>query len=168
MSLLFNILSVFVLIHCLYLTSLVAQTVKHLPTLWETWVQSLGQEDLLKKEMATHSSILAWKIPLTEEPDRLQSMGSQRVGHNWATSLHICHSFPAKRQLSSNFMVTVTISSDFRTQEEESYHWFIFSPLICHEVKGPDTMILVFLILSSKLLCFFFPTLLFHIYQEAI
>ena len=82
MSLLFNILSVFVLIHCLYLTSLVAQTVKHLPTLWETWVQSLGQEDLLKKEMATHSSILAWKIPLTEEPDRLQSMGSQRVGHN--------------------------------------------------------------------------------------
>ena len=64
------------------LTSLVAQTVKHLPTMWETWVQSLGQEDLLEKEMATHSSILAWKIPGAEEPDRLQSMGSQRVGHN--------------------------------------------------------------------------------------
>ena len=61
MSLLFNILSVFVLIHCLYLTSLVAQTVKHLPTLWETWVQSLGQEDLLEKEMATHFSILPGK-----------------------------------------------------------------------------------------------------------
>ena len=61
--------------------------VKHLPTLWETWIQSLGQEDLLEKEMSTHSSILAWKIPWMEEPGRLQSMGLQRVGHNWATSL---------------------------------------------------------------------------------
>ena len=60
-------------------TSLVAQKVKHLPTVWETRVQSLGREDLLKKEMATHSSILAWKIPRMEEPDRLQFMGSQRV-----------------------------------------------------------------------------------------
>ena len=58
-----------------------AQTVKRLPTMWETWVQSLGREDLLEKEMATHSSILAWKIPWMEEPGRLQSMGSQRVGH---------------------------------------------------------------------------------------
>ena len=56
--------------------------VKHLPTRQETRVQSLGQEDLLEKEMATHSSILAWKIPWTEEPGRLQSMGSQRVGHD--------------------------------------------------------------------------------------
>ena len=63
-------------------TSLVAQTVKRLPTMRETWVQSLGQEDLLEKEMATHSSILVWKIPWMEEPGRLQSMGSQRVGHN--------------------------------------------------------------------------------------
>ena len=69
------------------LTSLVAQMVKRLPTMWDTWVQSLGQEDLLEKEMATHSSILAWKIPWREEPGRLQSMGSQRVGHDWATSL---------------------------------------------------------------------------------
>ena len=52
-----------------------AQTVKLLPTMWETRVQSLGQEDLLEKEMATHSSILAWKIPWTEAPGRLQSMG---------------------------------------------------------------------------------------------
>ena len=50
--------------------------------MWEAGVQSLGQEDLLEKEMATHSSILAWKIPWTEEPGRLQSMGSQRVGHD--------------------------------------------------------------------------------------
>ena len=64
------------------LTSLVAQTVKRLPTTWETWVRSLGWEDPLEKEMATHSSILAWKIPCTEEPGRLQSMGSQRVGHD--------------------------------------------------------------------------------------
>ena len=68
-------------------TSLVAQTVKRLPTMPETRVQSLGWEDLLEKEMATHSSILAWKIPWTEEPVRLQSMSSWRVGHNWATSL---------------------------------------------------------------------------------
>ena len=58
-------------------TSLVAQTVKHLPTVRETWVRSLGQEDPLEKEMATHSSTLAWKIPWTEERSRLQSMGSQ-------------------------------------------------------------------------------------------
>ena len=56
--------------------------VKRLPTMRETWVQSLGQEDPLEKEMATHSSILAWKIPWTEEPGRLQSMESQRVGHD--------------------------------------------------------------------------------------
>ena len=62
--------------------SLVAQTVKHLSTMRETWVQSLGREDPLEKEMAIHSSILAWKIPWTEESGRLQSMGSQRVGHD--------------------------------------------------------------------------------------
>ena len=56
--------------------------VKHLSTMWETRVRSMGGEDLLEKEMATHSSILAWKIPWMEEPDRLKSMGSQRVGHD--------------------------------------------------------------------------------------
>ena len=56
-----------------------AQTVKRLPKMWETQVQSRGRGDLLEKEMAAHSSTLAWKIPWTEEPDRLQSMGSQRV-----------------------------------------------------------------------------------------
>ena len=63
-------------------TFLVAQIVKRLPTMQETGVQSLSREAPLEKEMATHSSTLAWKIPWTEEPDRLQSMGSQRVGHN--------------------------------------------------------------------------------------
>ena len=61
----------------------VAQMVKHLPITRETWVRSLGWEYLLEKEMATHASILAWKIPWTEESGRLQTMGSQRVGHNW-------------------------------------------------------------------------------------
>ena len=65
-----------------HLTSLVAQTVKHLPIMRENWVQSLGREDLLQKEMATHSRILAWRIPWMEEPHRLQSMGLHRVGHD--------------------------------------------------------------------------------------
>jgi len=62
--------------------SLVAQTVTNLPALQETWVQSLGGEDPLEKGMATHSSILAWRIPWAEEACGLQSMGSQRVGHD--------------------------------------------------------------------------------------
>ena len=61
--------------------SLVTQMVNRLPAMWETLIQSLGQEDPLEKEMATHSNILAWKIPWMEEPGRLQSMGSQRIGH---------------------------------------------------------------------------------------
>ena len=61
--------------------------VKHLPVMRKTWVWSLGREDPLRKDMATHFSTLAWKIPWTEEPRRLQSMGSQRVGHDWATTL---------------------------------------------------------------------------------
>ena len=61
---------------------LVAQMVKHLPTMRETWAQSLGQEDPLEKETATHSNILAWRIPWMEEPGGLQSMGSQRVRHD--------------------------------------------------------------------------------------
>ena len=59
-----------------------AQTVKNLPAIQETWVQSLGREDALEKGMANHSSVLAWKIPRTEETGGLQSMGSQRVGHD--------------------------------------------------------------------------------------
>ena len=60
----------------------VAQTVRRLPTMLETQVRSLGREGPLEKEMATHSSTLSWKIPWTEEPGRLQSMGAQRVGHD--------------------------------------------------------------------------------------
>ena len=81
---------------------MVAQMVKHLPAVRETQVWSLGWEDPLEKEMATHSSTLAWKIPWTEEPVRLQYMGSQRVRHNWMTS----HS-PSDRKLSTEeFMLS--------------------------------------------------------------
>ena len=65
-------------------SSLVAQMVKNPPAMQETWIQSLGPEDPLEKGMATHSSILAWRIPQTEEPRQLQSMDLQRVGHDWA------------------------------------------------------------------------------------
>ena len=67
---------------------LVAQMVNHLSTMWETQVQSPGWEDPLEKGIAIHSSTIAWRIPWTEEPGRLQPMGLQRVGHDLATSLH--------------------------------------------------------------------------------
>ena len=83
----FLILSCYILVVIYYRTiergaSLVAQTVKNLPAMWGTWVQSLGWEDALEDSMATHSSIRAWRIPWTEEPGGLQSMWSQSVGHN--------------------------------------------------------------------------------------
>ena len=64
------------------IASLVAQRLKRLPAMWETWVRSLGQEDPLEKEMATHSSVLAWRIPGMGEPGGLPSMGLHRVGHD--------------------------------------------------------------------------------------
>ena len=66
--------------------------VKNPPVMQEIWVQSLGREDPLEEEMATHSSILAWEIPRTEEPGRLQSMGSKRAGHYRTTSLSLSSS----------------------------------------------------------------------------
>ena len=79
---LIDILKQCIIIEHIYRASLVAQTVKHLHAMRETWVRSLGWEDPLEKEMAHHSSTLAWKIPWTEEPGRLQSMGLQRVKHD--------------------------------------------------------------------------------------
>ena len=70
-----------------YWASLVVQMVKHLPTVQETQVRSLGWEDPLEKEIATYSSTPDWKVPWMKEPGRLQSMGSQGVGHDWETSL---------------------------------------------------------------------------------
>ena len=86
--------------------SLVAQMVKKPPTRWETWVWSLGWEDPLEEGMATHSTILAWRIPWTEEPGGLQelcqaplSMGSQRVRHDWATKHSTTHPIPSHHNL---------------------------------------------------------------------
>ena len=81
-----------------------SQLAKNLPAVQETWVQSLGWEDPLEKEMATHSSILAWKISWTEEAGGLQSMGSQRVGDNWATNTQ--HTAFFMVQLSHPYMTT--------------------------------------------------------------
>ena len=83
------------------MTSLVAQMVKHLSTVQETGLRSLDWEDLLEKEMAIHPRTIAWKIPWTEKPGRLQSMGSQRVGHDWATwllfTMYGCESWTVKK-----------------------------------------------------------------------
>ena len=81
--------------------SLVAQRLKRLPGMWETRLQSLGQEGPLEMEMATHYSTLAWRIPRREEPGGLQSMGSQRVGHDWVTSLYP----PIKNKLKNKELV---------------------------------------------------------------
>ena len=92
-------------------TSLVAQTVKRLPTMRETRVGSLGWEDTLEKEMAPHSSTLAWRIPWLEEPGRLQSMGSQRVRHDWATSLPL---------------LTLNLYQIIRLSKSRMSIWFVF------------------------------------------
>ena len=76
---------------CKIQASLVAQLVKCVPAMWETWVQSLGREDPLEKEMATHSSILTWRIPWTEKPDGLPSMGSHIFGDDWMTNTSLSH-----------------------------------------------------------------------------
>ena len=79
-----------------------AQRLKHLPAMWEIWVRSLGGEDPLEKEMATHSSILAWRIPWTRELGGLQPMGSQRVGHDCATSLSFPSGFPGGSEVKAS------------------------------------------------------------------
>ena len=76
-----------------------SSVVKNLPTMQETWVWSLGRKDLLEKEMATHSSILAWKILWAEEPGGLQCIGLQRVRHDWVTNIHSDISSPALQPL---------------------------------------------------------------------
>ena len=76
------------ILNCFYVFVIcVGLRLKHPPAMWETWVRSLDWEDPLGKEMAIHSSILAWRIPWTEEPGGLQSTGSRRVGHDYVTSL---------------------------------------------------------------------------------
>ena len=83
--------------------SLAALMVKNLPAMWETQVRSLGQEDPLEKGMATHSSILAWRIPWTEEPGGLQSMGLRRAGHDWATNTFTLFQDQSQRKPTSHY-----------------------------------------------------------------
>ena len=102
--------------------SLVAQMVKRLPAMLGTWVRSLGREDPLEQEMATHSSTLAWKITWMEEPGRLQSMGSQRVEHDWATSL-------SRRWWTKEFCVLQSMRSqrvrhDLMTEQQKTWVCF--------------------------------------------
>ena len=94
-------------------TSLVVQMVKRLSTRWETWVRALGWENPLEKEMAIHSSTIAWKIPWTEEPGGLQSMGWKRVGHDWVTSL----SFLSQRAKSSFRLVPAFVNAFWGSSE---------------------------------------------------
>ena len=96
---------------------IMAPTVKHLSTMQETWVRSLGWEDPLAKAMEIHSSTIAWEIPWTEEPGRLQSMGSQRVGHDWVTWLSpfspisptLHHSNPRSATLTTTDLLSVSM-----------------------------------------------------------
>ena len=107
--------------------SLVAQRVKRLPAVQETWVRFLGQEDTLEKEMAAHSSTLAWKIPWTEKPGRLQSMGSPRVRHDWATSLSLfivdlhCVSFRCTTKWFVYEYICIWILFPYRLLQETEY-----------------------------------------------
>ena len=118
------------------MASLVAQKVKRLPTIWEIGVQSLGQEVPLEKEMATHSSTLAWKIPWTEEPSRLQYMGLQRVGHNWATSLHFMSGSDGKAS-AYNVGALGSIPRSGRSPEKEMATHSVFLPGKSHGRRSP-------------------------------
>ena len=108
-----------------WFASLVAQRLKCLPPTRETQVRSLGWEDPLEKEMAIHSSILAWRIPWTEKPSRLQSTGSQRVGHDWAASPYLLF-------FSQLFVRPQTTTLPLCTSFSWGWSWSL-PPVQCHE-----------------------------------
>ena len=105
--------------------------VKRLPAMQETWVWSLGWEDPLEKEMVTHSIILAWRIPWTEKPGRLQSTGSQRVEHDWATSHTLTHS---ASQFS--FHLTVIVSCLRSFQDFVRFKKKYYNDILIHDTKS--------------------------------
>ena len=118
--------------------SLVAQTVKHLSAVWETKFRSLGWEDPLEKEVATHSSPLAWKIPWTEEPNRLQPVGSQRVRHDWVTSLFFFLIFCSWRGLTSVLCsLIITFESVWEVCAKRPLNIWI-SKTLMHGLKKPS------------------------------
>ena len=105
--------------------SLVAQRLKRLPPMRETQVWSLGWEDSLEKEMVTHSSILAWRIPWTEEPGGLQCTGSQRVRHDWATSPS-----PSLTELTQSFLLWMRTSKIYSLNDFQIYKSVLSSIII--------------------------------------
>ena len=115
-------------------TSLVFQRVKNLPAMLETWVWSLGREDPLEKGMTTHSSVLAWRIPWTEEPGGLQSMGSQRVGHDWVTNTFTFT--PFSRQFSSICWKMVVINIHIYSDQCKWFPLRVMQCLTCTTVHG--------------------------------
>ena len=129
--------------------SLVAQSVKNLPAMQETWVQSLDQEDPLEKEMAIHSSILAWRIPWTKEPGRLQSMGSQeldmteRLNHHHSFSIFSykeCNQFDFSIGHLLMSMSAVQHLSHWTTREVPSVHFLNHSSLWYFCSSSPDRL----------------------------
>ena len=126
--------------------SLVAQMVKCLSAVLETRVQSLGREDPLEKEMAIHSSTLAWKIPWMEEPGRLPSMGSQRVGHDWVTLLtYICKVLSA---VSETLYVPMLAFIN--------YCKFLLYPL-CFYLHWQDSLIKTLYIIYTSFILYIYP-----------
>ena len=122
-----------------------AQTVKHLPTMRETWVQSLGQEDVLEKDMATHSSILAWKIRWTEEPGRLQSMGSQRVGHDSDFTHSLTHSLHwyLSKKISHVLKIRIIHVHFLKTSQGSNIRKEIHPPLSPSRVHSPKNLLTI-------------------------
>ena len=129
--------------------SVVAQSVKNLLAVQETWVRSLGWEDPLEKKMATHSSIIAWKISWTEKPGELQSMGSQTVGHNWATNTYLLTIFLMKSSKTVKFIVY-----HFHLSDDVLKHIFNFP------FPSPFTNITGFFLFQSRLFQNFINALL--------
>ena len=142
----------FIWLELLLWASLVVQLVKNLPAMWETWVWSQGWEDPLEKETATHSSTLTWRIPWTEEQDRLQSMESQRVGHDCATNFHF-----------SQLLLQVSEDKEGEELPEETHHgtlliWLhscLFLGLFSHNILTKE-MEWLFLLSHSSFLEIYF------------
>ena len=129
--------------------SLVAQTVKNWPAMQDTWFQPLGQEDPLERRMGSHSSILAWRIPWTEEPGGLQFISSQRVGHDWATFTHSWGTDLSSFFHHSNLL---QMPEDHKMVNTEFFWWC--SQLVINNFQWPAIMYLIFkpLVSFAKLL----------------
>ena len=148
------------------MASLVAQRLKHLPAMRETWVWSLGREDPLEKEMVTHSSILARRIPWMEDPGGLQSTGLQSVGHDWATSLSLCSKGPLEASKSSylshpiypfvQFPSHSPIYSFTYLSYPSTIHWFILHSVIAFShITHEDSVVIFCRVIQNPFWCIF-------------